>query len=94
MVELAGKPETPILQTSLSDEGSVVALFDGIDKALGKSPLNPSQDSKSTLFDLIFAQVEPELHQWVEKQSPAAPNPYEFMIRFVKKHPPGTLLPS
>jgi LAO/AO transport system kinase len=92
MVEFAGKPNTPILQTSLKEESSIDQLFDVIDKTLATE--QKKNDSESTLYDLLLAHIEPEIHQWVKQNAASTINPYDFMLKFSKKHPPGTLLPS
>lgn len=98
MTEMANRPETPVLQTSLQDAKSIQALAATIDKFYGDSASlhveRRKAESKRTITELLNDYVERETKTWVEKNAETAKNPYEFMLNFLKVNPPGTLLPS
>ncbi len=98
MLELAGRPKTPLLTSSQKDEASLRNLFKAVngffetEKALRKSRREKS--AKLAAAELLDTYVAQETHAWAQKQSSAGKNPYDFLMKFRKKNPPGSLLPE
>jgi LAO/AO transport system kinase len=98
MIEMANRPQTPILSTSLNDTGSIDQLYQTIETHFTTSKAEHATKRKSeaaqTLLELLQAYIEAEAKTWVKSHAEATKNPYEAILKFAQKYPAGTLLPS
>lgn len=94
MLQLAERDSTPVLLSSASDVKSVTALWQA---ALGffkeKKTLIDDRRKlalKETVAELLEDRAAGEARAWVERHVQSAPNPYDYLAKFLSKRPPGS----
>ncbi len=96
MLELAGRPQTPLMTCSQKEESSLRSLFSTIntffDKQTKLRASRRAEGAKMAASELLQAYVSKEANAWSAKQTELGKNPYDFLMKFRKKHPPGSLL--
>lgn len=94
MLQIAEK-EAPVLLTSQSDSSSVEKVLGEIEKFFKDQSqliLNRRESSrKETVSEWLNAMVTEEANRWVAPKIKVQPNPYDVIVEFQKKYPPGSV---
>ena len=94
MLQIAEK-EAPVLATSHEDTASVEKVLEAIDKFFQKEKklISERRDMgrRETVVEWLNAMVSEEANRWIEPKIKVQSNPYDVILEFQKKYPPGSL---
>lgn len=95
MLHLSNKDSVPVLMTSQNEPKSVAGLFKTLDDqwSIREKEVKERrvQANKVGARELLEAHLARETQAFIQKSAGSEKNPYEFLLSFAKKHPPGSL---
>lgn len=97
MLQIAEK-EAPVLSTTQNDESSVANVLGELEKFYQehKELIQKRRENarKETVTEWLYAMVNEETNRWVKSRAKEKDNPYELIVEFQKKYPPGSIFPK
>lgn len=94
MLHIAQK-EAPVLSTTQNDESTVGAVLGEVEKffAEKKELVQKRRESgrRETVVEWLQSMVAQESERWVEQRAKIQKNPYDVIVEFQKKYPPGSI---